>query len=893
MAQAKKNNSSSRSRSSSQNRSRSTRTTTKKTQQQDFLNDELKGELVLIVIGAFALALFLCNFRILGNLGNTISDVMFGLFGIMAYVFPILAGFLCFFCMINQGNPKAVRRTISLSVLFLDICIIFELIFNMPNTAEALSVKDIYLYAKNAHKGGGFFGGLCAYGSVKLLGEAGSIILIVLILIICLVIITEKSFIQGVKSASESSKKAFERGEETAQEYYEKRSIKHEEAQRKRQEARENSRIRKEEAENNKILKVKEVSGVPTYNFVSEKEVTKERDDIHEINLNNVDDEDNYSQSEATQFDSEYESEYQSGHHIDYQIDYSDDDKQDSDSMFEVTVDYDEGETNFDTEDIVIPGFADKKEDSIWAPPGHEIANGAKTFKATPSSSAPKMPTKPKTKRIILPDVNLLNKGKSQAKANMAELKQTANKLKEVLETFNIKAEVPNYCQGPSVTLFEVQPQTGVKVSKILSLQDDIKLNLAASDIRIEAPIPGKAAIGIEIPNKVSSMVTLRDIIESQEFKNSNSKLSFAVGKNISGESIVADVAKMPHVLIAGATGSGKSVCINTLIMSILYKAQPDEVKFIMIDPKVVELSVYNGIPHLLTPVVTDVRKASASLDYAVNLMEKRYEMFADYGVRDLKGYNEKIKNETDDFGNPLEKMFQLVIIVDELADLMMVAKKEVETSICRLAQKARACGIHIVIATQRPSVDVITGLIKANMPSRVAFAVTSGVDSRTILDSYGAEKLLGKGDMLFYPQGYTKPARIQGCFVSDEEVLKVVEYIKKQSSNSYSEEIAEFINNAENNSSGKSGSQDMSSGQGQGSSDDNDEFFYEAGKLITESGKSSIGMLQRKFKIGFNRAARIMDSLAEAGVVGPDAGTKPRAILMSPEEFENFINNN
>ena len=431
-------------------------------------------------------------------------------------------------------------------------------------------------------------------------------------------------------------------------------------------------------------------------------------------------------------------------------------------------------------------------------------------------------------------------------------------------------------------------PETGVKVSKIVSLSDDIKLNLAAADIRIEAPIPGKAAIGIEVPNKESTPVLLRDLLESKEFKEAKSKISFAVGKDLSGKVVVADIAKMPHMLIAGATGSGKSVCINTLIMSILYKAHPDEVKLIMIDPKVVELSVYNSIPHLLIPVVTDPKKASASLAWAVAEMNDRYQKFADYGVRDIRGYNEAISIETDDDGNPLKPMYQLVVIVDELADMMMVAGKEVEESICRLAQLARAAGIHLILATQRPSVDVITGLIKANMPSRVAFSVSSGVDSRTILDMNGAEKLLGKGDMLFYPQGYTKPARVQGAFVSDKEVSDVVSFLKNQQLGNYDEEdiISKIDSMAGQGQNGTSGAS-----SGGGNDSDRDEFFEDAGRLIVESGKCSIGMLQRKFKIGFNRAARIMDQLSDAGVVGPEEGTKPRKILMSKEEFDQFIN--
>ena len=460
-------------------------------------------------------------------------------------------------------------------------------------------------------------------------------------------------------------------------------------------------------------------------------------------------------------------------------------------------------------------------------------------------------------------------------------------RLQQTLNTFGVKVTITDISQGPSVTRYELQPEQGVKVSKIVGLADDIKLNLAATDIRIEAPIPGKAAIGIEVPNKENMTVALRDLLESKEFREFNSNIAFAVGKDIAGKAVVADISKMPHMLIAGATGSGKSVCINTLIMSILYKAHPDDVKLIMVDPKVVELSVYNGIPHLLIPVVTDPKKASAALHWGVSEMEDRYRKFADYNVRDLKGYNKKIETMPVCEGEERpKKMPQIVIIVDELADLMMVCPGEVEESICRLAQLARAAGIHLIIATQRPSVDVITGLIKANMPSRVAFSVSSGVDSRTILDMNGAEKLLGKGDMLFYPQGYSKPARVQGAFVSDKEVSDVVDYLKNQTLgnvyNSYAEDIEEKIKNI--------GSSGGSSGSGSGGGNDRDEYFEEAARFIIDKDKASIGMLQRVLKIGFNRAARIMDQLCEYGVVGEEEGTKPRKVLMSMEQFEQLL---
>ena len=484
-------------------------------------------------------------------------------------------------------------------------------------------------------------------------------------------------------------------------------------------------------------------------------------------------------------------------------------------------------------------------------------------------------------KEYIVPPLNLLKKGaKNSGGFSEKEYKETAIKLQQTLSNFGVGVTVTNISCGPSVTRYELHPEQGVKVSKIVALSDDIKLNLAAADIRIEAPIPGKAAVGIEVPNKENNVVFLRELLESEDFKRHGSHMAFAVGKDIGGQVVVTDIAKMPHLLIAGATGSGKSVCINTLIMSVIYKAKPDEVKLIMIDPKVVELSVYNGIPHLLIPVVTDPKKASGALNWAVAEMTDRYNKFAKYNVRDLKGYNAKIESIKDiDDDNKPEKLPQIIIIVDELADLMMVAPGEVEDSICRLAQLARAAGIHLVIATQRPSVNVITGLIKANIPSRIAFSVSSGVDSRTIIDMNGAEKLLGKGDMLFYPSGYQKPQRVQGAFVSDQEVSRVVEFLTEQGMTAdYNPEVESKISTA-------------SFAEGPSGGSDRDAYFVQAGRFIIEKEKASIGMLQRMFKIGFNRAARIMDQLAEAGVVGEEEGTKPRKVLMTMEQFENMMN--
>ncbi|MGN0268421.1 MAG: DNA translocase FtsK 4TM domain-containing protein [Lachnospiraceae bacterium] len=565
------------------------------------------------------------------------------------------------------------------------------------------------------------------------------------------------------------------------------------------------------------------------------------------------------------------------------------------------TVYEDEKETAVDlTEHVVLPedgpiteamktGTEQKKQapvlhtapsESIWkkeTSEGSRSTSGAVSF--TPVPNGPK----PKTKAPVVykkPPTSLLRSNKAFSGSVGSAQEMTRKKLGDTLESFGVKVKMTGISVGPSVTRYELEPEPGVKVSRIVALQDDIKLALAASDIRIEAPIPGKSAIGIEVPNQDNSIVGFRELVESGDFNRARSRLTVAVGRDISGKIVLADLAKMPHLLIAGATGSGKSVCINTLVMSIIYKADPSEVKLIMVDPKVVELSVYNGIPHLLVPVVTDARKAANALRWAVDEMNSRYKKFAEYNVRNLEGFNEKLKEEkrrNPQLDEPL--MYQMVIIVDELADLMMVSPGEVEEAICRLAQMARAAGIHLVLATQRPSVNVITGLIKANVPSRIAFAVSSGVDSRTIIDMNGAEKLLGKGDMLFYPYGLAKPVRVQGAFISDAEVSDVVEYLYKNNGEiSGREQMEQMITSVQESNNLRT---------------ERDEYFESAARFIIEKDKASIGALQRNFKIGFNRAARIMDQLADAGVVGEEDGTKPRKILMSMEEFNELIMGN
>ena len=477
---------------------------------------------------------------------------------------------------------------------------------------------------------------------------------------------------------------------------------------------------------------------------------------------------------------------------------------------------------------------------------------------------------KPQSKHLpnyILPKTDLLSMPQSGKNVNMKkEIMHNIKTLDETLKSFNVNASVSQVSVGPSITRYELQLSPGVKVSKIVSLADDISLSLASQGIRIEAPIPGKAAVGIEVPNKEITMVYFKEVIDSEEFKNNKSKIAFALGRDVAGTNIVADIGKMPHLLIAGATGAGKSVCINTIISSILFGANPDEVKMLMIDPKVVELSVYNGIPHLLVPVVTDPKKAAGALNWAVQEMTERYKMFASKNVRDINGFNKSAIQET-------EKLPQIVIIIDELSDLMMVAPNEVEDSICRLAQMARAAGLYLVIATQRPSVDVITGLIKANIPSRISFAVSSQVDSRTILDMGGAEKLLGKGDMLFYPVGESKPKRVQGAFISEKEIRTLVDFIKKQVPPAYNEDIIKDI-------------------QEEFKIEDSevDELLEDAIELVVEAGQASILMLQRRLRIGYNRAARIIDQMEERRIIGGHEGSKPRKVLIDKEQWQEMI---
>ena len=829
--------------------------------------EAFRTEVILWIIVAVSLLLFISNIGFGGVVGRGVSHVLFGLFGLMAYVLPVLLLVGSFFAVSNKGNMHASVKLVAGTVFALFMCMFMSLAIS---SGEVLDPIQAFTYCSDRKNGGGITGGFLAFYFVKAFGFIGSYIIDIIVLIVCLVLITEKSALKGMQKGGQ---KVYESAKENNERYKEYREYKAQERQNRRMDHKVSgvsidTKIEGKMSKNKKSDELGEITDTQELPKVKKADKIALSADPHEAFANDI------SKVEPV-FAGEI---FPPAEPV-------------------ISGDFVEDDVSLAKEEI--PSVSAKEKVESPAPLQEQPAVKAVKKKVKPSEAEisdgiadvvqEMEQMQPLEHKYVYPPIDLLKAGSGKKSANTeSQLRETANKLQQTLKTFGVNVTVTNISCGPAVTRYEIQPEMGVKVSKIVGLADDIKLNLAAADIRIEAPIPGKAAVGIEVPNKENVMVAFRDLIDSKEFQESKSKISFAVGKDISGKTKVADIAKMPHLLIAGATGSGKSVCINTIIMSILFKASPEDVKLIMVDPKVVELSVYNHIPHLLMPVVTDPKKAANALHWGVVEMTERYKKFADFNVRDLKGYNEKVDrmHENGDPGAP-EKMPQILIIVDELADLMMVAPGEVEESICRLAQLARAAGIHLIIATQRPSVDVITGLIKANMPSRVAFAVSSGVDSRTILDMNGAEKLLGKGDMLFYPQGYPKPARIQGAFVSDQEVSAVVDFIRNQNyvCTGMDSNIEELVNNMSSQSgNGGSGS------TAEDSSSDLDQYFVDAGRFIIEKEKASIGMLQRVFKIGFNRAARIMDQLCEAGVVGEEEGTKPRKILMTMEQFEEMI---
>ena len=845
----------------------------------------IRREVLLFLLLGLSVLIFLSNLDLCGRVGKWISYFFFGTFGIYAYIMPVLIFFGAIFAMSNKGSYKAKVKMIAVAILLLILCGIMQLVVD-----PAKATLDAYYHDCAVHKsGGGILGGILVTGLTRTIGEVGAYVILIICAIADLVVITGRSVMRPVKNTGS-------RIVRNAKDH----------AQRRREEAELYEEGQEDEREFQNAG-----TGRRQVHLKNTKLTRGEHNDIHEIQVGQ--DAESEKKVEKPIIDESIFSKFAEEETEDIRPQKAGMQESVKPQSYEF-VDLKAQEQKKEEEDHI-------GEDGLFTPKEqiHVSKEAKETMARKPFSTASSevrvhteeetnipqtgidrrvraagqvkledLPLQPldikaggrEYREYKMPPLDLLKKGerKGNSRAKQAELKQTAIKLQQTLQNFGVGVTITDVSCGPSVTRYELQPEMGTKVSKITGLQDDIKLNLAASDIRIEAPIPGKAAVGIEVPNTKRETVYFRDLIESEELRKHRSKLAFAAGKDISGKVVVADIAKMPHMLIAGTTGSGKSVFTNSIIMSILYRARPDEVKLIIVDPKVVEFGVYNGIPHLLIPVVTDPRKAAGALNWAVAEMQERYKKFAMLHVRDLEGYNKKVVSMPENAS--LQKMPQILIIIDELADLMMAAAKEVEEAICRLAQLARAAGIHLVIATQRPSVDVVTGLIKANIPSRVALLVSSGTDSRTIIDMNGAEKLLGNGDMLFYPSGYTKPVRVQGAFISDTEVTNVVSFIKQNAGEvQYDDEI--------------SGEMDKALTGQSDSEDDRDMYFEDAARFVVEKQKASTSMLQRIFKIGFNRAARIMDQLQAAGVVGSEEGTKPRRVLMDEQELEQVLNKN
>ena len=942
---------------------------------------EIRNDIIVIGIIFVCALLFISNLGMGGALGNVLSGFFFGIFGLFNYLIPVYISIVSVFCLIRKDEKDTRIRAVFFVLLIFIICMLISLFMDGSNTIGPVSS---YLYSKDNHSGGGFFGGTLAEFFVTIFGIVGAYIIDIFLMILSVIAISGFSVVNWAREIIQEKKSVYDQNKNIERE--EKR-LRREERENERQLRRQEERKRE-----NELLKQKEVeeeSPIHVLNLDVPKKQSRANSNIHPgrptRNDTNLKQDDNslpevdpnlprrdrqitgmtfnteiapiegLSKSQSDEMNEIKMDSYKaySRESSSQKIKEENPDKSTDDSLFDevkvnnVTVHSDKtsesildvldnitSSANSDV-DTVLPeshvisddtssaesvnisnDMSHKKQpDSIPLQNMRDVSTESSINKFNNSNSdhnhladikKPEITTNAsdnENRPYIFPSIDLLkNLTSNNSSSGQSDMQKTADKLELILKNFGINARVTGFSHGPSVTRYELLPEMGVKVAKVLNLQDDIKMNLAATDIRIEAPIPGKNAIGIEVPNKKRESVGLRGLVDSKEFKASKSKIAFGLGLDIAGNVIISDIAKMPHLLIAGATGSGKSVCINTIIMSILYKATPDEVKFIMIDPKVVELSVYNGIPHLLIPVVTDPKKASGALQWAVKEMMDRYKKFADCHVRDIDGYNSKIidgrlkiTNNGQDIEIAAKKMPQLVVIVDELADLMMVASKEVEEAICRLAQLARAAGIHIIIATQRPSVNVITGLIKANMPSRIALSVTSGVDSRTIIDMVGAERLLGHGDMLYYPQEISKPIRLQGAYVDDDEVQKVTSFLRSNNTPSVedSEELMRIQEDVEKSSVSSSEEGYVSIGGDEGGFDkERDDFFADAARLVIDKDKGSIGMLQRNFKIGFNRAARIVDQLEEFGVVGPEEGTKPRKILVTIQEFEQMWEN-
>ena len=828
----------------------------------------LKEEAILILSFLVSLLLLLSNLGFCGIVGEGLSQGLVFLFGSFSVLFPFVLFFLVAFTMANRNNPMIMRKIPFICFLYIFLGAFLPVLILGKSIPEDLT--DLLTE-------GGVLPGIFLLFLKQFLGSLGAMIVLFFAILLCLVMITEKPLmslfalfsVQTAEKAGRRAKSDLQRISQTAREALEERRSRREEREADFQttdfhledfkEEREVSLLEAEENKEKEALRSDLLSVKEELDLINSKKEDWKEDSFTVEGLSNSSEVEELFPEDFSEIDAVPKSQSLK--------------KQ---SMKEEPLDEEELKKR------LLQG--DPSSRVVFTADGRRIASDnenlqkriqEKKEEELTVDSVPKKAAKP----YVFPPLSLLKRSHSQEEEKRSEIEKNAQTLKETLKSFGITVSISNVSVGPSVTRYELQPEQGVKLAKIVSLSNDIKMRLAAADIRIEAPIPGKSAVGIEVPNKNSQVVYLGDILSSPAFQENRMKLAFGVGKDIGGKVVVTDIAKMPHLLVAGATGAGKSVSINTLIMSILYRYSPEEVRMIMVDPKVVELQVYNGIPHLLIPVVTDPKKAAAALNWAVAEMTSRYKKFAAYGVRDLSGYNEKIRGLTEEEREKegLSVLPQILIIIDELADLMMVSASEVEDSIVRLTQLARACGMHLIIATQRPSVNVITGLIKANVPSRIAFSVSSGVDSRTIIDMNGAEKLLGKGDMLFFPQNLPKPIRVQGAFVSDEEVAKVTEFLKSQGEAEYNHSISKSLEKEATEETG-------------GSQSDRDELFAEAGSLVIETDKASIGFLQRKFRIGFNRAARIMDQLAAEHVVGEEEGTKARKVLMNMEEFEELL---
>lgn len=828
----------------------------------------LKEEAILILSFLVSLLLLLSNLGFCGIVGEGLSQGLVFLFGSFSVLFPFVLFFLVAFTMANRNNPMIMRKIPFICFLYIFLGAFLPVLILGKSIPEDLT--DLLTE-------GGVLPGIFLLFLKQFLGSLGAMIVLFFAILLCLVMITEKPLmslfalfsVQTAEKAGRRAKSDLQRISQTAREALEERRSRREEREADFQttdfhledfkEEREVSLLEAEENKEKEALRSDLLSVKEELDLINSKKEDWKEDSFTVEGLSDSSKVEELFPKDVSEIDEVPKSQSLK--------------KQ---SMKEEPLDEEELKKR------LLQG--DPSSRVVYTADGRRIASDNENLQKRIQEKKEEELTvdsvqEKAAKPYVFPPLSLLKRSHSQEEEKRSEIEKNAQTLKETLKSFGITVSISNVSVGPSVTRYELQPEQGVKLAKIVSLSNDIKMRLAAADIRIEAPIPGKSAVGIEVPNKNSQVVYLGDILSSPAFQENRMKLAFGVGKDIGGKVVVTDIAKMPHLLVAGATGAGKSVSINTLIMSILYRYSPEEVRMIMVDPKVVELQVYNGIPHLLIPVVTDPKKAAAALNWAVAEMTSRYKKFAAYGVRDLSGYNEKIRGLTEEEREKegLSVLPQILIIIDELADLMMVSASEVEDAIVRLTQLARACGMHLIIATQRPSVNVITGLIKANVPSRIAFSVSSGVDSRTIIDMNGAEKLLGKGDMLFFPQNLPKPIRVQGAFVSDEEVAKVTEFLKSQGEAEYNHSISKSLEKEATEETG-------------GSQSDRDELFAEAGSLVIETDKASIGFLQRKFRIGFNRAARIMDQLAAEHVVGEEEGTKARKVLMNMEEFEELL---